>query len=120
MNTEHTKEPWFAHKQFTGSDYVVFISNGAGLFTSECHAVTVSNDAKIAGVCSKQQFEENEGKPWPAEANAERIVACVNALEGVQTEALVLLERHALRDVLFREGILPKNIGSNCSSNTTP
>lgn len=65
--SEHTKEPWSIDKYGAATD-------------KDGKTILVTGFALNCGRSDKT-----------AEANARRIVACVNALEGVPTEALVTL-----------------------------
>jgi hypothetical protein len=65
MNTKHTPEPW---RVSTVSDYRVSASDGIGVCITD-------------GVSPRRATNENA-------PNARRIVACVNACEGISTEDL--------------------------------
>jgi hypothetical protein len=68
--SEHTKEPWKVQKDFNN---IFALSHGESGIT--IHIAKVNNTQVEGG--------QNE-----ASANAERIIACVNACAGITTEAL--------------------------------
>lgn len=79
--SEHTKEPW---SQGDGSRNMIYAWKGQVLvFTDDGYRIIVS--------C-------NQNYPEEAEANARRIVACVNALKGIDDpEKFVEKAKEALK-----------------------
>jgi len=67
MSVQHTKEPWQWHAQGEANDYSLLTHDGRWVIS----------------------FRQNgELMPAKQEANARRIVACVNACTGIPTEEL--------------------------------
>ena len=68
MNAQHTPGPWTAELDAHGRGRVK--GNGCWVATTWTNA------------------DDDSHKRYPAEANARRLVACLNACEGISTEAL--------------------------------
>lgn len=80
--SDHTKEPWvIADKLGEVTGELTMIGGGKGK-TGKPYA--------LAGVF---RFEESESDRKEAEANARRIVACVNACAGMSIEELEQIAR---------------------------
>ena len=82
-NTTHTKEPWNIAQgnKINPSDcdrWYICVKGGRGM--NEELAVTIPNLGTRSG--------DPTSKPWDEEANAQRIVDCVNACEGINPKAV--------------------------------
>lgn len=98
MNTQHTPEPWALRKLFEEPIMVPFPETNEEAYTNE-YAVHGIDDRVIACV---EYFTDTNHKGWGHnetiekwEANAERIVACVNACAGMIDPAKEIAELRA-------------------------
>lgn len=116
---EHTKEPWHACCSDEGAySHFIFAREGEAAICAMC-----SNDPNDP----RDEYEHLEGILTVPErqANARRIVACVNACAGISTEELergVIKESMDMVDRLSRESTaLPTDCaGQNCAACANP
>ena len=84
----HSPEPWMHAPDYDENDGDVILA---------------SNDANVAIVLSSPIFADAQNEKYPREvviANAERIVACVNACAGLSTEQLEALEQGGVNELV--------------------
>ena len=103
---KHTKEPWYTIDTCAGSVWVY--AKGEPILEPEAMPSTLRKIGRsVRGFFQVRGTRDcyREDSDWWAEveANAERIVACVNACEGINPEAVpVLLE--ALQEIAKGKG----------------
>lgn len=84
----HTPEPWKVHGGMLGHKGDIFVPTAKSI--RDCHHVARCFAPKPSKqpVCELQIIQMEREAISTIEANARRIVACVNALSGISTEAI--------------------------------
>jgi hypothetical protein len=95
--SEHTKEPWI----------VIDFDPHHGTYIEDEHGETICDLYVIDRITDKPIQQNN------AEANARRIVACVNTCEGIDTERLELTKSNN-ETLLLLDLIIVENNVTNC------
>ena len=88
MADKHTPEPWKVHGGMLGHKGDIFVPTAKSI--RDCHHVArcFAPQPSKQPVCELQIIQMEREAISTIEANARRIVACVNALSGISTEAI--------------------------------
>ena len=94
MKTKHTPGPWSMHKYYTGEPLAVDGGDNAESFVAWTYCVAKGDLvlADISGYSNGRRSKMGFGradKRSEVEANARRIVECVNACEGIADPSAV-------------------------------
>jgi hypothetical protein len=103
MQTKHTEEPWNLHRHYNG-DPLVCESDG------KCWTFGDWRLAKGDKILGDISFTIGAAMGWPrvesreeCQANAERVVACVNGCAGIEYPAAINAAIEALHDFVEDE-----------------
>ena len=103
----HTPEPWKVHGGTLGHKGDIFVPTAKSI--QDCHHVARCFAPKPSKkpLCDLQVIQMEREAIATIEANARRIVACVNALAGIPIEAIEALPEGELAR-LIRERVVLK------------